>query len=133
MDVAGHNAHLATGAGVDEAGAVGADEAGGAVLHIAVQGQHIGDGDAFGDGGDEGDAGVHCFGDGVGGEGRRDEDEGHIGGGLGDGFSYGVEDGDGVVKELAAASGGDAGDDSGAVGAAGAGVEAAFASGDALH
>ena len=62
-------------------------------LHGLFHLDHVEHGNAFGDGDDELDAGVDGFHDGVGGEGRRHEDDGGGGAGLLDGFAHGVEDG----------------------------------------
>jgi hypothetical protein len=97
-------------------------------LHL----HHVERRDAFGDADGEGHAGIGGFEDGVGGEGRRDEDEGAFGAGLADGVVDGVEDGDAVLGLLAAAAGGDAGDDLRAVLDAAAGLEAALLARDPL-
>ena len=103
------------------------------MLDEADDAHGVHDGDAFGDANDKLDAGEDGFNNGFGSERRGDENEGGVGTGLGDGFVHGVENGNGVVENLAAAAGGDACDEVGAVGFAGAGVETAFLTGDALN
>ena len=110
VDAAGHDADLGL-AGGDDAGAVGADEAGLGVLDDFPDFDHVEDGDAFGDADDEGDAGGGGFEDAVGGGGWRDEDDGGVGAGFLDGFFDGVEDGQAFVRG-AAFAGGDSADDS---------------------
>ncbi len=70
--------------------------------------------------------GIDGFHDGVGREGRRNEDDGGVGAGLFDGFFDGVENGK-VEMRGAAFPGGDAADYVGAVGDGLGGVERAFA------
>ncbi len=121
VDVAGGDADAAaavgvfSGAGGDEAGAVWSDEAGLAAFHGGADAHHVDDGDAFGDADDEVEPGVYAFKDGVGGEGRWDEDGGDGGSTFCDSLVDGVENGDDVFERLSAFSGGDAGDDFGAV------------------
>ncbi len=93
---------------------------------------HVEHGDAFGDGDDDGDAGVGGFHDRVGREGRRDEDHRGVGAGGVDGLADGVEDRQAVGVFGAALAGGDAADHFGAVFEAAFGVERAGGAGDAL-
>ncbi len=132
VDVTGHDADFA-GAGGDDAGAVRANEAGGAFLKRGFDPHHVDDGDAFGDADDEFDPGINGFEDRVGGAGGRDEDHGGVATGLGAGLHDGVENGDLAFEGLAAAAGSDSGDDIGSVIHAGFGVEATGFSCDALH
>jgi len=80
VDVAGGDADaaaavaLVAGAGRDEAGAVGPDEAGLLACDGALHADHVLDRNALGDADDEVEAGVDALEDGVGGEWRRDED-----------------------------------------------------------
>src|SRR5690606_35705647 len=124
VNVAGSDADAATafrvlaGAGRDEAGAVGADEARAFALHDAFYADHVLDRNALGDGDGEIEVGFDAFEDRIGGERRRDEDRGDGGAGGGFGFRDGVEDRNlerAVFEELAAFTGRDAGDDAGAV------------------
>ena len=86
VDVAGHDADFAF-LGRDDAGAVGADRGGRhRVFDDVVDADHVDDGDAFGDRDDDFAAGVDGFEDGVGGEGRRDEDHGGVDAFFFDGF-----------------------------------------------
>jgi hypothetical protein len=131
VDVAWHDADFGSAWG-DDAWAIGADEDALGVRHGVFDAHHVIDGDAFGDADDEFDACVGGFEDAVGGEGRGDKDHGGVAAGGFAGLVDGVEDGDGVVEELAAFAWGDACDDVGAVVAAPAGVEGAGVAGDAL-
>ena len=94
--------------------AVRTDEARATAGHGALGADHVTDRDAFRDGHGEVEVGVEAFQDGVGREGRGDEDGGDRGAGLLGGFGDGVEDRDllaGVFEDLAALARGDAGDD----------------------
>jgi hypothetical protein len=96
---------------------------------------HVAHGDAFGDGDDEVEARVHALEDGVGGEGRRDEDGAGGRAGLLHGLSDGVEDGHlvaAVLEELAALAGRDTGNELRAVVERKLGVAATEFTGDAL-
>ena len=73
VDVAGHDAHFAF-AGGDDAGAVRADEADARAADGGFDFEHILHRDAFGDAGDDFDARIDRFEDGVGGEGGWHED-----------------------------------------------------------
>jgi hypothetical protein len=101
------------------------------LLHL----HHVIDRNAFGDGDDQVQPGVHAFENGVRGEGRGHKDGGDGGAGLAGGLGDGVEDGDlvaGVFEELAAFAGRDAGDDLRAVVKRELRVLRAKAAGDAL-
>ncbi len=138
VDVAGGDTDAAaavgvfTGAGGDEAGAIGSDEAGFGVLQHLLDPDHVADGNAFGDADDEVESGIDAFKDGIGCEGGRDKDCGGGGSGGFDGLGDGIEDGDFVIEELAAASRGDTGYDLGTVLDTEAGMTRAEASGDSL-
>ena len=136
-DVAGlvnlsrHDADFAF-AGRDDAGAVGADEARGAVAQHGGDAHHVERGNAFGDANDQRQPGVNAFEDGVGGVGRRNENNRGVGLRLTSGFGDGIEHRD-IEMQRAAFAGRDAGDDLGAVGDHLLGVEGALAAGEALH
>ena len=120
----------------NDAWAVGADQAGGSALHGVFDADHVIDGDAFGDGDGEIEAGVDAFEDGVGGEGWRDKDGADRGAGFAGSFGDGVEDGDAmgaVFEDLATFSWGDAGDELSAVVEGEASVAGAEVTGDALN
>lgn len=132
-DVGRHDADLAAGGGVDDAGAVRADEGYVLVFQEYLHFLHVLHRDAFRDADDEFDARVRGFHDGVGREGRRDEDHGGVAVRGLFGFRHGVEYGDLAFKELAALAGGHAGNHVGAEVHAVFGMECAGATGDALH
>src|SRR5690606_41766153 len=90
VDVAGHDADLAL-VRRDDAGAVGAHQAHGLALEVALHLHHVLDGDALGDGDDERDARLGGLHDGVGRERRRHEDHGGVGAGGLHGLAHGVE------------------------------------------
>ncbi len=85
VNVAGHDADLAF-AGRDHAGAIRTDQDGIAGFNFFVDANHVEDRHAFGDRGDDLDAGVDRFQNRVGGERRRNEDHRRVGAGLLDGF-----------------------------------------------
>ena len=114
VNVAGHDAHFAF-AGGDDAGAVRPDEAHVRAANGGFDFEHVQNRDAFGDAGDDFDAGIDRLKDGVGGKGGRDEDHRGIGTCRGDGFVAVVED-RAVEVALSAFAGGDAADELGAVG-----------------
>src|SRR5690606_2547827 len=102
------------GARRDDAGAVGTDQAGLAAGHRAFHADHVTHRNAFGDRDHEIEAGVDALENGITGEGRRHEHRRRLGAGLLHGFGDGVEYRHllaAVLKELAAFSGGDPGDD----------------------
>ena len=120
VDVARGDADAAAAGGLvaatrgHDARAVRTDEARATAGHGALGADHVTDRDAFRDGHGEVEVGVEAFEDGVGREGRGDEDRGDRGAGLLGGFGDGVEDRDllaGVFEDLAALARGDAGDD----------------------
>src|SRR5206468_3736081 len=111
------------------------DEPRPAALHGAFHLHHVVDGNAFGDGDDEVEAGIDALKDRIGREWGRDEHGTGGRAGLFDRLGYGVEDGHlfaGVIEGLPALAGGDAGDDLGAVVDGELGVFGAEAAGDAL-
>lgn len=132
-DVGRHDADLAVGGGIDNSGAVRADESYVLVLQESFHLLHVLYWDAFRDADDELHARVRGFHDGVRSEGRGNEDHGGVAVRGLFGFRYSIEDGDLAFKELAALAGGHAGDDVGAEVHAVFGVECAGAAGDALH
>lgn len=132
-DVGRHDADFAVGGGVDDAGAVRADEGHVLVLQEGFHLLHVLHRDAFRDVDDELHACVCGFHDGVRGERRRHKDHGGVAVRGFFGFRHGIEDGDLAFKELAALAGGHAGDHVGAEVHAVFGVERAGAAGDALH
>src|SRR4029077_6417494 len=91
MDAAGHDADFAF-AGGDDAGAVGADEARFFVVDDEGDANHVEDGNAFGDANDQGEFGLGGFENGVGGKGRRNENDGSVCAGpvhrIGNGVEY---------------------------------------------
>ena len=124
VNVAGGDADAAAafgafaGAGRDEAGTVGSDEAGLLAGDGALHADHVLDRNALGDADGEVEAGVNAFEDGVAREWRRYEDNGYRRTRGGGGFVDGVEDRHlvaGVLEELAAFAWRDAGDELGAV------------------
>ena len=125
-----HDADLAC-AGRDDAGAVGADQAGFAPLQNRLDRDHVTDRNPFGDADRQADAGVDRFHDGVGRAGRRYEDHRDIGLGVSDRFGNGVENRDSFDVD-ATLAGGDSGHDAGAVFTALLGMEQAAPSGDPL-
>ena len=142
MDVAWGDSDAASALGVfagawgDDSGAVGADEARFAALHLVFHPDHIVDGNAFSDGDSEVEACVNGFKDGVCRKRRGHEDGGYGSSGFTDGFIDGVEDGDAVgavFEELATFAGGDSGDDGGAVVEGELGVAGTEGAGDALN
>ncbi len=132
VNVPGHDADLAL-AGSDDAGAVGSDQARrGVRLQIFPGLDHVVDGDAFGDADDQGESGVGSFHDGVGGEGRRHEDDGGVRAGGFDAFGDGVEYRT-IEVLLATFAGSDSAHYIGAVGDGLLGVEGSFLAGESLH
>ncbi len=130
VNAAGHDADFAF-AGGDDAGAIGADEARFFEVERGGDADHVDDGNAFGDADDERHFGVGGFENGVGGEWRRNENDGGVGAGGFYGFADGVEDG--AFEMLRAAfAGRDAADDVGAVVDHLLRVESAFAAGETL-
>ncbi|EAU64946.1 conserved hypothetical protein [Stigmatella aurantiaca DW4/3-1] len=112
VDVARHDADLALGLGGDDAGAVRPDEAHARLaLQVALGPDHVVDGDALGDGDDEGDARVRRLHDGVGREGRRHEEDRGVGAGLLHRVRHRVEDGHLALEVGATLTGGDAADE----------------------
>ena len=138
VDVAGGDADAAAAVGIlacaggDDAGAVRADEPGCRSFDRGLDFNHVAHGDALGDGDDQLEPGIDCLEDGVGGERRRNKNRGGGGAGFAGGLGDAVEDRDGVLKFLAGFSGGDTGDNLGAVLDAELGVPTAEAAGDAL-
>jgi hypothetical protein len=97
VDVTGHDADLAL-SGLDDAGAVGANEARLALaLHDCLNFNHIQGGDSFSDTHDEVHFGLNSLKDGVGGEGRRHVQHGRVGSGGLLGFGGILEDGESEV------------------------------------
>ena len=129
-DIARHDAD-ATFAGGDDTGAVGADEPGASALQRPLHLHHVHGGDVLSDADGERDLGVGCLQDGVGGERGGHEDERAVRLRLARRVADGVEDGH-ALHGLATAAGGDAGHHLRPVLDAALGLEAAFASGDAL-
>ena len=121
-------------AGRDDAGTIRADEPRAFAFHRALHLHHVVDRNAFGDGDDQIESGIHAFENRVGREGRRNENRGSRRAGLFHGFGDGVEDGNfsAVLKELPAFAGRDAGDDLRAVINRELRVPRAEAAGDAL-
>ena len=121
VDVAGGDADAAAAVGIlacaggDDAGAVRADEPGCRSVDRGLDFNHVAHGDALGDGDDQLEPGIDCLEDGVGGEGRRNKNRGGGGAGFFDSLGDAVENRDGVLEFLAGFSGGDAGDNLGAV------------------
>src|SRR3989440_6064765 len=130
VDVARHDADLAL-PGRDDAGAVGADEPGGAPLEDALHAHHVEDGHALGDADDERQRRVGRLHDGVGGARGRDVDDRGVGSGRTHGGRHRVEDRD-ALEIGAAAAGRHARHHLRAVLAAEAGVELAGGTRDAL-
>ena len=119
----------------DHARAIRADQPGFPAPQGLFDLHHVIDRDAFRDADDQVQPGVGRFQNGVGGEGRRDENGGDRCAGLAGGVADGVKDGNffaGVLEDLAAFAGGDAGDDPGAVIEGKLGVPGAKTAGDAL-
>ena len=114
-------------------GQLGPISVAGLALEVADHSHGIHDRDALGDAGNDVYTGVHGLHDGVGCEGRGNEDERGVRAGLGDGLLDGVVHRHVVVEHLAAASGRDSGHQVGAVLTAAQCVETALASCDALH
>ena len=113
VNVAGHDAHFAF-AGGDDAGAVRPDEADVRAAQGGFDFEHVQHRDAFGDAGDDFNAGIDRLKDGVGGKCGRHEDHRGVGAGRGDGFVAVVED-RAVEVALSAFAGGNAADELGAV------------------
>src|SRR5260370_21286386 len=132
MDLAGHDADFAS-AGGDDARSVRTDEANGFAVEPPSDPDHVHDRDSLGDANDEGAAGVGGLEDRVRSAGRGDEDERDVRARFLDGFGHRVEHGDFALELFAAATGGDAGHDVGAVVHALLGVERAGSPGDALN
>src|SRR5258706_9915322 len=132
VDVAGHNADFAF-ARSDDAGAVGADQdAFGFVAEEGFNLHHVQNGNAFGDGHDDFDAGVSRFHDGIARERGGDENHGGNCAGFVHGLLNRIENRQAIGVFLAAFSGGDAADHFGAVFEAAFGVKSPGRSGDAL-
>src|SRR5690606_7078315 len=116
VDVTGHDADFG-GARRDHAGTVGSDQAHALALHENVGAYHVDGGDPFGDADDERDSGIRRFHDGVGGKGRRYENQRNMGARLVDRLPDRVEHGDLTVDGLTAAlARRHAGDDLSAIG-----------------
>src|SRR5207245_10216620 len=101
VDVARHDADLAL-AGRDDAGAVGADETGGAPLEDALHAHHVEDGHALRDADDQLEPRVGRLHDGVGGAGGRDVDHRGVCAGRAHRLLDRVEDGDALEVGAAA-------------------------------
>ena len=131
VNVAGHDADFAL-VGSDDTRTIGTDQAcvgsGQARLDLG----HVANGDALGDGDDEGNLRIDGLHNRIGGEGRRHEDSGGVSPLLPDCFLYGIVYGDAILKFLPALSGGNAGHDVGTVLDALRRVKTAGAAGDAL-
>src|SRR5439155_629722 len=125
-----HDPDLAV-AGLDEPGAVGADQTRLPGREGRLDADHVGGGDPLGDADRQPQPGVRGLEDGVGGGGRRDEDHRGLRPRLRDRLPDSVEDRDALVHG-AAAAGRDAGDDPGAVLEAAARVERPLPAGDPL-
>src|SRR5579862_1351240 len=131
VNLAWHDAHFAF-AGRDDARAIGADQSGSAAAQRGGDAHHVQRGNALGDADDQRKLGVERFEDGVGGVGRRNENDRGIRVCLARGFGYGVEDRD-LDMESPSLAGRYAGHDAGAIGDHLLGVERALAAGEALH
>ncbi len=134
MDVPRHDADLA-GARGDDSRTVRADQLDVVLLQHPFHADHVEDRNAFGDRDDQVHPAISSLEDGVGGEGGGDEDTGHVAAGLADGFGHGIKNRHWLAVKadgFTAATGGDAGDDLGAVFRALLGVEAAGRAGQAL-
>ena len=92
MDRSRHDYDLASGPRIDQPWAVGADEPCGLVLDVPIDLDHVLNGYAFRDAGDQWYPSVGGLGDGVWSEGRWDKDQRHIGLGVRHSFFHGVED-----------------------------------------
>src|SRR5262245_8080033 len=130
MDVARHDADLAF-ARRDDAGAVGADQAGARAAQRALDLDHVEHGPAFGDADDEGNGGVDRFEDGIGGKGRRHINHACIRVGRFGGVLDRVEDGETEMGGAALARG-HAADHARAVSDRLFGMERALRAGEAL-
>ena len=130
-DEAGHDAHLGL-ARRHDARAVRADQrAAGQRIEVGLDLDHVGHGDALGNADDDLDAGIGRLEDGVGGEGRRNEEDAGVGPRLLHRVLHRVEDRL-VEVGLTAFARGHAAHDVGAVLDHLAGVEGAFGAGEAL-
>ena len=117
----------------DDARAVGSDQTHlGTRRQARLDAQHVEHRNAFGDAGDDFDAGVGRFTDSVGGERRRHEDHAGVGASVAHGLRHGVEYW-AIQMAAATASGGDAADYLRAVGDRLLGMESALLAGEALH
>lgn len=130
MNAGGHNADFAF-AWRNDARAIGADQANAARLNIMKGFDHIQRRNAFGDADDQGDARVGGFHNRVGGERRRNVNDGHIRAGFFDGVGDRIEDRKAFVRR-AAFAGRDAADNVRAVIAHLQGVESSFLAGESL-
>ena len=142
MDVAGGDADAAAAFGIraaargDDARAIGADQTRCPALQGLLDFHHVVDGDAFGDANDQGQPGIGRFENGVGGEGRRDEDGGDRRAGFARSGVDRVKDRHffaGMFKGLAPFARSDAGDHLCAVIKGELCVPRAKTAGDALH
>ena len=102
-------------------------------VHVTIQPHHIVNRNALGDASYQLDAGIHRFRDSVAGEGRRHENQRHVGLRGGHCLAHRVENGNGIVKGLSAAARCNAGHYLRPIGFARAGVEATFPARYALH
>src|SRR6185437_5862656 len=91
VDVTGHDADFALSRR-DDAWTVGTNQPTGFVLEETHGAGHVENGNALGDGDDEGDTGVSGLHDGVGRAGGRHENHGGVGPGLLDGLGHGIEE-----------------------------------------
>lgn len=132
VDVAGHDAHLAS-SGRDDAGAVRADDPRAVQLGGLRHVEHFERGHPLGNHDDQRDAVFDGLNGRVGGEGRRHVDDRGVGAGLGDRLANGVEHGHAAERLLAAFAGGHAADNLGAVFLHLAAMELAFAAGNPLN
>ena len=128
--MARHDADLGL-PGRDDAGAVRPDEPAAGAEDEVLGTHHVGDRDALGDADHERDPGRCRFHDGVGGAGRRHEDQRAVGGLLPHGLLDGVPHREALVGGAALPRRHPA-DDIGAVFLAAGGVEGALLAGDAL-
>ncbi len=131
-DGAGHDADLALTWG-EQTWAVGADQAGlrpGGQIVFDLH--HVQYRDTLGDADHQLNAGVGCFHDGVSSKTGRYKDHGSIGTSLFAGFLDRVENRD-IIHFLTALARGYTGNDVGAIGDAGTGMEHTFRTGNALY